>query len=189
MLLTRVDNPAHKLVILETVLSIRKVQLTSHKFIEIQKSLESVPALFPINRIDVRTHSVASGLTSLIWDNVYQGQLPNRIFVGMVDNDSYSGVYSKNPFNFKHYNISKIGCFVNGQSLPTQPLRLNFEKNQYLDGYRSLFKATGKINRDEGIDIKRSDYKLGYTLFGFDISPSTCNGGHQEPVKRGILRL
>ena len=126
---------------------------------------------------------MAAGLTSFIWDNIYQGQLPNRIFVGMVDNDSFSGVYKKNPFNFQHYNISKIGCFVNGESLPTQPLKLNFAGNQYLEGYRSLFTATGKINRDEGIDINRTDYKAGHTLFGFDISPSMCNGGHQEPIK------
>ena len=161
MLLTNVDNPAYKFLFKEAVLSIRKVQLTQHKFIEIQKSLESVPALLPIN----------------------------RVFVGMVDNDSFTGVYKKNPFNFKHYNLSKIACFVNGESLPGQPLKLNFDRDHFLEGYRSLFTTTGKINRDEGINIKRDEYKTGYTLFGFDISPSTCNGGHQEPIKRGTLRL
>ena len=54
---------------------------------------------------------------------------------------------------------------------------------------RGLFTATGKLNRDEGIDIKREEYKEGYSLFGFDISPSICNGGHTEPIKRGTLKL
>ena len=188
MLLTNVDA-LFKFLITEAVLCVRKVQLTQHKFIEIQKNLERVPALFPINRIDVRTHSVAAGLSSLIWDNIYQGQLPNRIFVGMVDNDSFTGSFKKSPFNFKHYNVNKVGCFVNGETLPGQPLNLNFDRNHYLEGYRSLFTTAGKINRDEGIDIARREYKTGYTLFGFDISPSTCNGGHQEAVKRGTLRL
>ena len=189
MLLTGVDNPAFKIAFTEAVLSIRKVQLTQHKFIEIQKSLESVPALLPINRVEVKTHSVAAGLSSLNWDNVYQGQLPNRIFIGMLDNDAFVGTYKKNPFNFKHFNISKIACIVNGESLPSHPLRLNFDEENFLDGYRSLFQATGKLNRDEGIDIKRKEYKSGYTLFGFDISPSSCNSTHQEPIKRGTLRL
>lgn len=189
VLLSNEDNAAYKLIISEAILTIRKVHLTPHKFIEIQKRLESVPALYPINRIDVKTHSVAAGLSSLIWDNVYQGQLPNRIFVGMVDNNSFTGTYKKNPFNFKHYNVNKAGCFVNGESLPGRPLKLNFKQDHYLEGYKSLFDASGKLNRDEGIDITRLDYKSGYTLFGFDISPSTCNGGHQEPVKRGTLRL
>ena len=165
------------------------MQLTQHKFIELQKTMESIPALFPINRVSVRTHSVAAGLSTLIWDNIYQGQLPNRVFVGMVDNDSFTGNYKKNPFNFKHYNINKIGCFANGESLPTQPLKLDFENDHYLDGYRSLFTSTGKLNRDEGIDVSRKEYKSGFSLFGFDISPSICNGGHQEPIKRGTLRL
>ena len=189
MLLTNIDNPAYKFVFVEAVLSLRKVQLTHHKFIEIQKSLESVPVLLPINRVDVRAHSVAAGLSSLNWDNVFQGQWPNRVFVGMVDNDLFTGTYKKNPFNFKHQNLSKIACLVNGESLPGQPLKMNFNRDHFLDGYKSLFVSTGKINRDEGINIKRSEYKYGYTLFGFDISPSTCNGGHQEPIKRGTLRL
>ena len=188
-MLSTKSNEKYKFVLLEAVLSVRKVQLAPHKFIEIQKSLETSPALYPINRVDVRTHSVAAGLTSLIWDNVFQGQLPNRVFVAMVDNDAFTGSFKKDPFEFKHYNLSKIGCFVNGESLPTQPLKFNFAKDEYLEGYRSLFTTTGKINRDEGIDINRRSYKSNNALFGFDISPSMCNGGHQESVKQGTLRL
>ena len=32
-------------------------------------------------------------------------------------------------------------------------------------------------------------FKSGYTLFGFDISPASCNGGHQEVIKRGTIRI
>jgi len=96
------QNEQYKLNIVEAVLSLRKVTLTPHKFIEIQKNLEVMPARYPINRVDVRAHSVAAGLTYFVWDNCYQGQLPNRIFVGMVDNDSSSGVFTKN------LSISKI---------------------------------------------------------------------------------
>ena len=141
MFMTENDNPQYKLDIIEAVLCIRKVELTPHKFIEIQQSLEKVPAKYPINRVDVKTHSVPAGLTYFSWDNCYQGQLPNRIFIGLVDNDSSSGVYTKNPFNFKHYSVRKVGTFVNGESLPAQPMKLDFENDQFLDGYRSLFTA------------------------------------------------
>lgn len=188
-LLTATPNPEFKLTIVEAILVVRKVQLTAHKFMEIQKTMEKIPALFPINRVEVRTHSVAAGLTTLVWDNAFQGHLPNKVFIGMIDNDSFTGTYKKNPFNFKHYSLRKIGCYVNGESQPSQPIKLNFEKNLYLDGYHSLFTTTGKLYRDEGLDINRNDYKNGYSLFGFDLSPAVCSGGHQEPVKRGTLRL
>jgi len=189
MLMTDNQDEQFKLNILEAVLSLRKVTLTAHKFIEIQKNLETTPARYPINRVDVRAHSVAAGLTYFVWDNCYQGQLPNRIFIGMVDNDSSSGVFAKNPFNFKNYNVRKVAALVNGESLPGQPIKTDFQNDIYIEGYRSLFAASGKLNRDEGIDISREDYKSGYTLFGFDVSPSICNGGHTEPIKQGTLKI
>ena len=63
MLLTNSEDSSYKIVISETVLMLRKVQLTQHKFIKIQKTLERLPAICPIHRIDLRTHSVLSGLS------------------------------------------------------------------------------------------------------------------------------
>ena len=179
----------YKILSTEALLCVRKVRLTPHKFQEIQQNLEKVPAVYPINRVDVKTYSVAAGLTSLNWDNAFQGQIPNRIFVGMVENVSFTGQYDKNPYNFKHFNLSSIGIYVNGASLPAHPIKCNFDNNFYLNGYHSLFTTTGKFARDEGLDILRTDYKNGYTLFGFDISPASCNGGHQELIKRGTVRI
>ena len=174
--------------IVDAVLCVRKVQLTNHKFAEIQQGLEKRVACYPINRVQVKTHSIAAGLTCLNWDNLILGQLPNRLFLGMVDNDSYTGNYKKNPFNFKHFDVREIAVFVNGKTL-SQPMKLNFEEGEYLEGYRSLFTTTGKINRDEGIDLRRNDYPNGYSMFGFDLSPALCNGPHQEAIKEGNVRI
>jgi hypothetical protein len=37
--------------------------------------------------------------------NIFQGGLPNRIVIGMVDADAFNGTYTKNPFNLKNYDI------------------------------------------------------------------------------------
>ena len=94
-----------------------------------------------------------------------------------------------NPFYFKNYDVRKISTLVNGESLPGQPIKVDFENNLYMDGYRNLFLACGKLNANEGIDISHNEFKDGYTLFGFDLSPSICNGGHSEPVKQGTLKI
>ena len=70
------------------------------------------------------------------------GQLPNRVFMAMVDNDACTGSIAKNPFNFKHFNTSQMGIYLNGE-MPGPPLELNFTDNQYIDGYRSLFTTAG----------------------------------------------
>ena len=83
-----------------------------------------------INRVEVKTYSVAAGLTFLNWDNAFQGQILNRIFVAMVDNASFTGRYEKNPYNFKHFNTSSIAVYVNsGESLPARPVTLKTESN------------------------------------------------------------
>ena len=106
----------------------------------------------------------------------------------MVDNDSYTGNYKKNPFNFKHFDVREVAVYVNGKTL-SQPMKLNFEDGEYLEGYRSLFTTTGKINRDEGIGLTRREYSNGCSLIDFDLSPALCTGPHQEPIKEGSIRI
>jgi hypothetical protein len=50
--------------------------------------------------------------------NMFQGGLPNRIVIGMVGADAFNGTYTKNPFNFKNYDITTLGLTVNGENLP-----------------------------------------------------------------------
>ena len=52
------------------------------------------------------SHSVAQRISSLNWENAHVGQLPNRVFMAMVDNDSITGSVAKNPSNFKQFNAS-----------------------------------------------------------------------------------
>ena len=118
------ENAGFKVKLLNVTLVVRKVQLTPHKFAEIQKMIEMNAAVYPLNRVTVKTHSVASGLTSLNWDNVFMGQLPNKIFIMMTDNDAFTGVHNKNPFNFKHFNVSSIGLYVNGETTPSHPMNV-----------------------------------------------------------------
>ena len=69
--------------------------------------------------------------------------------------------------------------------MPAPPLKLNVADNQYIHEYRSLFETAQKIDMDNGLDITRADYKLGYCIFGFDTSPALC---HEEPQERNRNR-
>ena len=115
------------------------------------------------------------------------GQLPNRVFMAMVDNDAYTGSIAKNPFNSKYFNASQVGIYLNGE-MPGPPLKLNFTDNLYIDGYRSLFATAGRIDVDNGLGIKRVECKSGYCIFGFDTSPALCHGEPQEWKRNGTLR-
>ena len=84
-----------------------------------------------------------------------------------------------NPFNFKHFNASQVGIYLN-------PLKLNFTDNQYIDEHRGFFATSGRKDMDNGLDIMRVDYKPGYCILGFDTSPIFCHG---EPQERKEMKL
>ena len=131
---------------------------------------------------------MAQGISSFNWENARVGQLPNRVFMAMVDNDAYTGSIAKSPFNSKHFNTSQVSIYLNGE-MPGPPLKLNFTDNQRIDGYRSLFATAGRIDMDNGLDITRVDYKSGYYIFGFDTSPTLCHRQPQEQKRNGTLRV
>ena len=170
------------------IFCLRKVQLSPLKFQSIQQSLGKTPALDPINLIEIKTQSVAQVLSSMNWENAIFGQITNRDFVAMTENTVFTGSYTKNPFFLKHKHLTSVIAFVNGKSISTEPITLNFQNGDFLDGYWSLITTTGKINPNEGIGITWNEYQDGFSLFGFDLRPALCVGGHQEFKRSGESR-
>lgn len=48
-------------------------------------------------------------------DNWFLGPLSKCIVIGLVDNDSFTGSYNKNPLNLKHYHLEFMAMYVDGQ--------------------------------------------------------------------------
>ena len=95
----------------------------------------------------------------------------------MVDADAFNGTYTKNPFNFKNYDITTMGLTVNGENLPGKPLQLKFgADSNYISAFQTLYAGTHKIFENQGNGITREEYANGYTLFVFDLTPDLCIG-------------
>ncbi|CAB3985402.1 Hypothetical predicted protein [Paramuricea clavata] len=116
--------------------------------------------------------------------------LPNRIVIGMVDADAFNGIYTKNPFNFKNYDITTMGLTVNGENLPGKPLQLKFgADSNYISAFQTLYAGAHKIFDNQGNGITREEYANGYTLFVFDLTPDLCLGDHVQPIKKGNVSI
>ena len=76
------------------------------------------------------------------WENAHVDQLPNRVFMTMVDNDVYAEIIAKSPFNFKHFSASQVVIFLN-EEMRAPSLKLSAAGNQYIDGYKGLFALVG----------------------------------------------
>lgn len=188
-LLSAVDGANYKVVISHASLFIRKVKVTSDTFLGHAAALEHSPALYPIRRVECKVLSIPTGNMSFTPDDVFLGQIPKRIVLGLVENAAFNGAYNKNPFNFKHFKANEVGIYVNGEAQPIKALKLNFDSDQYLMGYMSLFSGTGTLYHNQGNEITRQDYPQGYTLYAFDLSPDLSSGPHISPIKQGNLRI
>ena len=120
-------------------------------------------------------------------NNAVQGKIPNRMIIGLVSNAAYNGDYTKNPFKFQHFGLRGIAVKLDGNTVNGEAIKVNFDNNRYIEGFWSLFASTGYMFKDDGCFIDRGDYKSGYTLFAYDLTPTFCDGQYVDPEKSGDL--
>ncbi|GIY75318.1 uncharacterized protein F54H12.2 [Caerostris darwini] len=116
-----------------------KVRISPGVILRHAKALENDTERYHLNRVLCKVYSVPQGSMSFVRDNIFVGQMPKRIIVGCVDNDAFHDTFQKSPFDFKLYHMNFIGIYVDGQPKPHAPLELNFDKNNYIKDYHSLF--------------------------------------------------
>ncbi|XP_028416235.1 uncharacterized protein F54H12.2-like [Dendronephthya gigantea] len=124
--------------------------------------------------------------------NIFQDILPNCVVIGMVDADAFNGSYSKNPFNFKNYDITNFGLNVNGENLPGKPFQLKFASargSNYISAFQTLYAGTHKMFENQGNSITREEYADGFTLFVFDLTPDLCLRDHAQPIRNGNVLI
>ena len=184
-------NPAYKVVVQNASVFVRKVKVSSGVMLGHMKALEKGTAKYPIKRNLCKMVSVPRGNLSLTQDHVFLGQLPSRIVVGCVTNEAFNGRYGKNPFNFQHLSVNYLAVHLDREQIPCTPLKPNFNtaEGNYIRAYQTLFSGTDKMYQDEGNTITREEYKEGYALYAFDLSPDLSIGGHLNLVRHGNLRL
>ena len=100
---------------MQPLLSIRYVQLLPAIANDLNQSVARSPAKFPIRRVEVKTFTIGSGLRSKIEDHLFQGQLPKRLFIGMVSNEAFNGSFAN--FNFKNFDLSKLEVSCDGHNV------------------------------------------------------------------------
>lgn len=181
----------YKINIIEATLYVRRVKVSPTILLNHARALEKTTAKYPITRVDVRTNTIAAGVQSASLDNLVNGQLPTRIIVGLVSNAAFTGSITTNPFNFETFGMNYVSFHVDGQQIPGMILTPDFDNNEYIRAYHTLFSGTGIHYSDSGNEISRSDYQEGYALIALDFTPDleAHVKSHWSLVRHGNLRL
>ena len=161
------------------IMYVRKVKPMPGVLNRINQMLNTTTAKYPIRRVEVKSFTILTGTRSKITDNVFAGQLPKRVFVGLVENAAYNGALDKNPFHFRHFDVSKVDVTLNGESQASRAFEPKFGAEKlYLRSYMSLYQTLGRIDDDWSPSISYEEYGDGFTLWGYDFT--TDQNAHKD---------
>jgi len=173
-------------------LKVRKIKIANHVILAHENALKTTPAMYEVPRTVTKTFTIPGTTLSIVKDNIFNGQIPNRLIVFMNKSSASNGSLTRNPFNMELFGISSIGVYVDGEQIPGKPLKLKLSgtSKKYLEGYQTLFTGTGKYNNDSGNNIQATDFIAGYGFLVFDLRADGCDASEYMALKqRGNLSL
>ena len=172
-LMVNPDDIHCKLFLEDISFHVCKVKVSPEVMMGHNGGLEIADSVYPFQRTDIRTFNVSDNLYATNLEDIWQGEVPTCLVVGMVKSQAYNGDMSLNPFHFEHFNVSSIGFYVDAEPTPRESIKMDVENGQYLQGLISWYQVLGKLMENSDIGITRENYKQGYTLIGFDVDPTT----------------
>ena len=171
----------------------RKIRVNPAVLYGYSKILEKKNALYPYTKVECRSQSVATGSASFQWDNLFQGQKPEKVIIAFVKSKALNGDYTTNPFNFENCGINHIALYADGLPVGGNPLKMDFTQadgTSIMRAYSNLLLSSGKWRQDEGIALDKNNFISGSTLFAFQLEPDFSHHGEfLTLVKNGNVRL
>ncbi|XP_042300550.1 uncharacterized protein F54H12.2-like, partial [Sceloporus undulatus] len=181
-----VDN--YKVHILNAALFVKRVKVSPAVRLGNAEALLTANAKYPIEHVRMKVFSIPGGSLICNQENLFLGQLPKQLVIGFVNSAAFSGDYSQNSFNFKHFNVNFVALYVDEVQVPSKPLQPNYLLGQCVREFMQLVQVTGKEMKDQSLLINRNEFSKGYTLYGFDLSLGQSCADHYSLIKTGNLR-
>lgn len=149
---------------------IKSCQINPKVLLSHQVLLEKIPALYHYKKVEIKPFIVAPRGNSISIDNIVNWNLPTSIFFFMIENDSYNGVFTKNPFVFSHNNMESFTLFVNG-SPKCDPILTDFNnENICARAYSSIFATSGNLHTVNGNLKTKEKFSHGYFILSYDLT-------------------
>ena len=186
--------PNYKVVIQSAVLKVRQVKISPTIKLEHARELQKGnTAKYPIRRTECRAFTIPGGNPSIHKSDLFNGNIPTRVVLGMVDSTAFNGSYTKNPYNFQLYGATSVNLTVDGEQIPFKPITLKLstaDGQNFIEAYQTLFSGNGMLYQNTGNDISRKDYSNGYGLLVFDLTPDHCSSStHLNQKQKGNVSL
>ena len=182
----------YKMAIQRVNLIIHTKQLTSTAQKAHKELLQVQNMRTHYSRVQVKHLSIPANQTSISFDNVFTGALPDLVIVGLVSDADHAGGYQRNPFNFRNFGVNRIDLKRNGMPVPRHGYTPNFANGQYKKDYMTFLEQLDCDSGDKCISLTPSEWATGYTLYAFKITDGPIGPGTYGPRSKsatGSVRL
>ena len=184
------DSKNYEYEVVKCVIDVPRVGVMDTVLSGHNKGLEKYNAKYLLNHVDVTTFTVTKENKTFIKDGLFQSQVPKMLVIGLVDHDAFNGNITKNPFDFKNFNLNRIGLYRDGELVPGQILTPDYDDDHYARAYNQTMDALHYFNTDDSNGMTMEHFKNGYNLYVFDLTPdNTAHGPHRHLMRTGSLRL
>ena len=182
---TNYDYTIEKCILYVPRISVADTVLSGHN-----KGLEKYNAKYIVNHIDISTFTITVENQTFIKDGLFQSQVPKTLVIGFLEHGAFNGDMKKNPFNFQHFNLNKIGLYRDGELVPGQIFTPDYDNDFFTRAYNNTMSTLHYFDSDDSNGMTLEHFKSGYNLYAFNLSPDHSNQGpHRHLMKTGSLRL
>lgn len=166
----------------------RLVKVSPQTALSIEKTLSLHNARYNFPKIRMRTLNVPTGTRAITYDNLFSGQIPKRLVIAFVDNESMVGSRDKDPFELKHFDLSEIALLLDGSNV--FPLKVDVSGGNFSKAYFTQFLALGFLgDESNGSGMTMEEYKKNFVVCYNLTSDYTSDGELKEKRSLGNLRL
>jgi hypothetical protein len=184
------ESIKYKIKIEQFTLHLRQVNVSPSVLMGHAKGFQSHNAVYPYNGHKIFTHLIKPGGRQEALSDFFNGVYPKCIIMGLVEHDAYMGKFTKNPYNFKHFDVNEVSLTVNGQPFPAMPYKPDFEGKRVVREYYALFSQMGKpgIFGDD-VGLRLVDFMGGNALYVWNLAGDLCLSGHAQPARLSNIGL
>jgi hypothetical protein len=179
-------DPSYKIKIHEAKLVVCYVRPSASLMLAQAKLLKDNDVVYNYNGSIIKTVSLSSGDRSHTVDNLFNGDIPSSLVVGLISTEAFMGNYKKNSWVFSPHQLSYISLSLDGSFFPFSPMMPKFVKDKFEDcdiarTYMSLFSGSIKA------DVSPEEFCENLCIYVFEVN--RVRKGTKCLQRRGITRL
>ena len=129
-------------------------------------------ARYSYYRSECRKCQIGPGSFSFDQSDIFQGNVPIKVYLGLTWAANSAGDMSLNPFQFIPANLTSLTCSVDGKVVEGSMLNMNYgdtmQESNFVQAYYSLFKNDENVEKN--CQISREEFFNGYNIYAVQIS-------------------